>query len=174
MIILAWVCGRAWSTWSGTWVGFPGRRWRCLPQNPSHQTTASGTGLLIEAIFAILLGKNHGFANYTQARIFYGDDSIINFDPKPNNTPILWPIWQHFINTSEVHVDVVKRYILTRPGFACRIKLTRARQSADLELDGEVYNSRVAGSYYELNTHQTILFGEPKNKHIILSWHLHC
>ena len=55
---------------------------------------------------------------------------------------------------------------MTRPGFACRIKLTRARQSADLELDGEVYNSRVAGSYYELNTHQTILFGEPKNVNI--------
>ena len=41
-----------------------------------------------------------------------------------------------------------------------QIKLNRARQSADLELDGEVYNSRVTGSYYELNTHQTVLFGK--------------
>ena len=31
--------------------------------------------------------------------------------------------------------------------------------STDVEIDGEVYNSRVTGSYYELNTANSVLLG---------------
>jgi hypothetical protein len=40
------------------------------------------------------------------------------------------------------------------------IKVNRVRQNLDIEIDGEVYNSRVTGSYYELNTASNILFGQ--------------
>ena len=39
------------------------------------------------------------------------------------------------------------------------IKIHRVRQSIDVEIDGEVYNSRVTGSYYELNTANSVLLG---------------
>ena len=40
------------------------------------------------------------------------------------------------------------------------IKIHRVRQSIDVEIDGEVYNSRVTGSYYELNTANSVLLGK--------------
>ncbi len=40
------------------------------------------------------------------------------------------------------------------------LKVHRVRQSVDVEIDGEVYNSRVTGSYYELNTANSILIGK--------------
>ena len=39
------------------------------------------------------------------------------------------------------------------------LKVHRVRQSLDVEIDGEVYNSRVTGSYYELNTANSVLLG---------------
>ena len=39
------------------------------------------------------------------------------------------------------------------------LKIHRVRQSVDVEIDGEVYNSRVTGSYYELNTANSVLIG---------------
>ena len=39
------------------------------------------------------------------------------------------------------------------------LKIHRVRQSLDVEIDGEVYNSRVTGSYYELNTANSVLIG---------------
>jgi hypothetical protein len=40
------------------------------------------------------------------------------------------------------------------------IKINRVRQSLDIEIDGEIYNSRVTGSYYELNTADSVLVGK--------------
>ena len=40
------------------------------------------------------------------------------------------------------------------------LKVHRVRQSLDVEIDGEVYNSRVTGSYYELNTANSVLLGK--------------
>ena len=40
------------------------------------------------------------------------------------------------------------------------LKVDRVRQSLDVEIDGEVYNSRVTGSYYELNTANSVLLGK--------------
>ena len=44
------------------------------------------------------------------------------------------------------------------------LKVDRVRQSLDVEIDGEVYNSRVTGSYYELNTANSVLLGKKKQK----------
>ena len=40
------------------------------------------------------------------------------------------------------------------------IKVNRVRQNLDIEIDGEIYNSRVTGSYYELNTENNVLLGK--------------
>jgi hypothetical protein len=40
------------------------------------------------------------------------------------------------------------------------IKVNRVRQNLDIEIDGEIYNSRVTGSYYELNTANNVLLGQ--------------
>lgn len=40
------------------------------------------------------------------------------------------------------------------------IKVNRVRQNLDIEIDGEIYNSRVTGSYYELNTANNVLLGK--------------
>ena len=40
------------------------------------------------------------------------------------------------------------------------IKVNRVRQNLDIEIDGEIYNSRVTGSYYELNTDNNVLLGK--------------
>jgi hypothetical protein len=40
------------------------------------------------------------------------------------------------------------------------IKVNRVRQNLDIEIDGEMYNSRVTGSYYELNTANNVLLGK--------------
>ena len=51
------------------------------------------------------------------------------------------------------------------------IKIHRVRQSIDVEIDGEVYNSRVTGSYYELNTANSVLLGKTKkNLAAIREW----
>ena len=48
------------------------------------------------------------------------------------------------------------------------IKINRVRQSLDIEIDGEIYNSRVTGSYYELNTADSVLVGKAfYNLHIM-------
>ena len=44
------------------------------------------------------------------------------------------------------------------------LKVDRVRQSLDVEIDGEVYNSRVTGSYYELNTANSVLLGKKIQK----------
>ena len=44
------------------------------------------------------------------------------------------------------------------------IKINRVRQSLDIEIDGEIYNSRVTGSYYELNTADSVLVGKDFTK----------
>ena len=44
------------------------------------------------------------------------------------------------------------------------LKVDRVRQSLDVEIDGEVYNSRVTGSYYELNTANSVLLGKKNQK----------
>ena len=44
------------------------------------------------------------------------------------------------------------------------LKIHRVRQSVDVEIDGEVYNSRVTGSYYELNTANSVLIGKPQKE----------
>ena len=47
------------------------------------------------------------------------------------------------------------------------LKVGRVRQSLDVEIDGEVYNSRVTGSYYELNTANSVLLGKKNPKKCI-------
>ena len=46
------------------------------------------------------------------------------------------------------------------------VKINRVRQSLDIEIDGEIYNSRVTGSYYELNTADSVLVGKDPTKFI--------
>jgi hypothetical protein len=48
------------------------------------------------------------------------------------------------------------------------IKVNRVRQNLDIEIDGEIYNSRVTGSYYELNTDNNVLLGKLWGKSIKL------
>merc|ERR1712079_404803 len=48
------------------------------------------------------------------------------------------------------------------------LKVDRVRQSLDVEIDGEVYNSRVTGSYYELNTANSVLLGKKIEKNVFM------
>ena len=46
--------------------------------------------------------------------------------------------------------------------------------STDVEIDGEVYNSRVTGSYYELNTANSVLLGNIFDFTLYYYFDTHC
>ena len=61
---------------------------------------------------------------------------------------------------SRTELPIPSATIKVNDGAWHSIKINRVRQSLDIEIDGEIYNSRVTGSYYELNTADTVLVGK--------------
>ena len=61
---------------------------------------------------------------------------------------------------SRTELTIPSATIKVNDGAWHSIKINRVRQSLDIEIDGEIYNSRVTGSYYELNTADTVLVGK--------------
>ena len=61
---------------------------------------------------------------------------------------------------SRTELTIPSETIKVNDGSWHSIKINRVRQSLDIEIDGEIYNSRVTGSYYELNTADTVLVGK--------------